>query len=133
MEMDPAQLYNIGKQASTDFSQLAALLQLSQSPKYRQIVTEEQRFKVWAHSLGLYHLGHASLDYRVRDAEVVKARLADILQELQSHVCSLDAVCSLPHQSCLIRSSQKQIRRALKFTARLLSLTAEYSWIIFSP
>ncbi|TFA98048.1 hypothetical protein CCMA1212_010226 [Trichoderma ghanense] len=90
--MDLAQLYKIGKKISTSFSQLAALLQLSQSPKYRQLVTEEQRFKVWAYSLGLYHLGHASLDYRVRDAEVVKTRLADILEELQSHVCSLESL-----------------------------------------
>ena len=90
-QMDPIQLYKVGKRTSDKLTQLTALLQLSQSTKYRQAVTEEQRFKVWAHSLGLYHQGHASLDYRVRDAEVVKARLTEILEELESHVCSLES------------------------------------------
>lgn len=88
--MDPAQLYTIGKKAASDFYQLAVLLQLSQSPTHRHLLVEEQRFKVWAHSLGLYQQGHASLDYRLRDAEVVKSRLADILEELQSHVRNRD-------------------------------------------
>ncbi|KAK4230289.1 hypothetical protein QBC38DRAFT_357581, partial [Podospora fimiseda] len=45
-----------------------------------------QRFRLWAHGLGLFQHGHASLDYRVRDAEVVKARLAEMLNTLQEHL-----------------------------------------------
>ncbi|KAK3318222.1 hypothetical protein B0H66DRAFT_639643 [Apodospora peruviana] len=37
-------------------------------------------------SLGLYQSGHASLDYRVRDASVVKTYLAGLLADLRKHV-----------------------------------------------
>jgi hypothetical protein len=55
-------------------------------PSQRRVSAEEERFRLWARSLGLNQIGHASLDYRVRDATVVKASLADLLTELDDHL-----------------------------------------------
>lgn len=55
-------------------------------PSRRRIAAEEQRFRLWARTLGLFQTGHASLDYRVRDASFVKASLADLLMELRDHL-----------------------------------------------
>lgn len=86
-QMNSTELFTSGRKISSDLLQLVVLFQLRQSPKYRHLAAEEQRFQLWAHSLGLYQQGHASLDYRVRDAEVVKSGFARILEELQTHVC----------------------------------------------
>ncbi|KAL7791550.1 hypothetical protein V8C37DRAFT_402858 [Trichoderma ceciliae] len=110
-QMDPKQLYRIGKEISSDFVLLAALLRLSQSPKHRHLVAEEQRFRLWAHSLGLFHQGHASLDYRVRDTDVVESRLADILEELQNHIENLLAITRnerLPYEEQKLGSEGRQ-------------------------
>lgn len=55
-------------------------------PSRRRIAAEEERFRLWARTLGLFQTGHASLDYRVRDASFIKASLTDLLTELQDHV-----------------------------------------------
>lgn len=54
----------------------------------RTISSEEERFRLWAHSLGLYQSGHASLDYRVRDASVVKIYLIKLLADLRDQLSS---------------------------------------------
>ncbi|RSL93976.1 hypothetical protein CEP52_012941 [Fusarium oligoseptatum] len=61
-------------------------------PSKDRISTEHQRFILWAQSLGLSQVGHASLDYRVRDASVVKASLADLLTELGDHLENLASI-----------------------------------------
>ncbi|OPB39164.1 hypothetical protein A0O28_0048700 [Trichoderma guizhouense] len=91
-QMDSTELITSGRKISSDLLQLIVLFQLRQSPKYRHLVAEEQRFQLWAHSLGLYQQGHASLDYRVRDAEIIKSAFAGILEELQSHIENLLAI-----------------------------------------
>jgi hypothetical protein len=48
-----------------------------------------ERFRLLSSNLGIHRQGHASLDYRVRDAMVVKARFADILGNLQEHLDNL--------------------------------------------
>ncbi|KAL2691414.1 hypothetical protein Neosp_001799 [[Neocosmospora] mangrovei] len=58
-------------------------------PSKDRISIEHQRFLLWARSLGLNQVGHASLDYRVRDASVVKVSLADLLTELGDHLDNL--------------------------------------------
>jgi hypothetical protein len=58
----------------------------SNVPSKRQVSAEEERFGLWARSLGLYQAGHASLDYRVRDASVIRATLADLLTEMKDHL-----------------------------------------------
>jgi hypothetical protein len=55
-------------------------------PSRRRIAAEEERFRLWARTLGLFQTGHASLDYRVRDASFVKASLTDLLTGLRDHL-----------------------------------------------
>ncbi|KAK0732319.1 hypothetical protein B0H67DRAFT_549905 [Lasiosphaeris hirsuta] len=56
------------------------------------LVTESERFALWAQSLGLRRQGHASLDYKVRDATVVRLRLEDLLGGLATHLEELGSV-----------------------------------------
>ncbi|KLU88273.1 hypothetical protein MAPG_07260 [Magnaporthiopsis poae ATCC 64411] len=58
-------------------------------PSRRRIAAEDERFRLWARSLGLFQTGHASLDYRVRDASFIKASLTNLLTELQDHLRNL--------------------------------------------
>ena len=76
----PIELHTIGSNIFDAFNKLADL------PSECRIIIEEQKFRLWAHSLGLHQRGHSSLDYRVRDAVVVRGHLADILTELKEHL-----------------------------------------------
>ncbi|KAL6416043.1 ankyrin repeat protein [Ilyonectria robusta] len=64
----------------------------SDLPSKSRISTQYQRFILWARSLGMNQVGHASLDYRVRDAPVVKASLAELLGELKEHLENLASI-----------------------------------------
>ncbi|KAK7921558.1 hypothetical protein PG985_009580 [Apiospora marii] len=59
-----------------------------------RVEREAQRFQVWAHHLGLYQDGHASLDYRVRDADLVRTRIRELLLGLQDHLENLVAIAN---------------------------------------
>ena len=50
------------------------------------IASESQRFSLWAKNLGLYGLGHSSLDYRFRDAPVVYQYTRNLLGNLEKSV-----------------------------------------------
>src|SRR5271170_5823370 len=54
---------------------------IQQLPR-RKLILEEQRFRLWATNLGLFQHGHSSLDYRLRDADLVKNFALDVLDEL---------------------------------------------------
>lgn len=43
---------------------------------------EMQRFQLWAINLGLYRQDHSSLDYRLRDNEVVRSFSRELLTSL---------------------------------------------------
>ena len=43
---------------------------------------EMQRFQLWAINLGLYRQDHSSLDYRLRDNEVVRSFTGELLTSL---------------------------------------------------
>lgn len=45
-----------------------------------------ERFELWATSLGLRKNGHSSLDYRLRDAEVVRDYLLVTLREVNEYL-----------------------------------------------
>jgi hypothetical protein len=47
------------------------------------ILNEHQRFELWANSLGLYHRGHSSLDYRLRDSVPLLAYSSGLLHDLE--------------------------------------------------
>lgn len=50
------------------------------------LVNECQRFGLWAKNLGLYNLGHSSLDYRLRDAPVVYKHTKLLLVDLEKSI-----------------------------------------------
>lgn len=51
-------------------------------PDYNDFQNEKDRFDLWASSLGLYQQGHASLDYRFRDAASLRTHTQKLLQDL---------------------------------------------------
>ena len=59
------------------------------------LLEESQRFGLWAKNLGLYDLGHSSLDYRFRDAPVVKNYTSHLLVDLEKSISK--SGFSFPH------------------------------------
>ncbi|KAI1409485.1 hypothetical protein F5Y13DRAFT_91004 [Hypoxylon sp. FL1857] len=90
--MESVELHDIGINVFKAFGELLTPDDSNEFPGHRHLTNEEQRFRLWAHSLGLRQKGHASLDYRVRDATIVKTRLAQVLLKLQEHLDSLLAI-----------------------------------------
>ncbi|KAI1759182.1 hypothetical protein GGR53DRAFT_524068 [Hypoxylon sp. FL1150] len=105
--MEPVELYDIGAEIFDAFEDLG---NSNQVIGRHHLASEAQRFRLWAHSLGLHQQGHASLDYRVRDAVVVKDRLAEILSELQEHLVNLLAIAKgerLPYEQDVSAEANK--------------------------
>ncbi|KAL1854330.1 hypothetical protein Daus18300_011516 [Diaporthe australafricana] len=90
--MESTELHELGTEIFAAFSELSGIQDIASRSVGKRLISEEQRFRLWAHSLGLHNQGHSSLDYRVRDAVAVKSRLADILAELKGHLENLLAV-----------------------------------------
>ena len=90
MELPQQELQALGRTVAGTFNRLVEAQwtddQDTTIPSKRRIAAEEERFRLWARTLGLFQTGHASLDYRVRDASFIKATLTDLLLELQDHV-----------------------------------------------
>ncbi|KAK8087426.1 hypothetical protein PG994_002400 [Apiospora phragmitis] len=83
----------IGERVAETFSSFAHPLALADRlPSGRHISSETERFQLWAHSLGLYHEDHASLDYRVRDSDLVRDRPREVMLEVQEHLNNLLAI-----------------------------------------
>ena len=55
---------------------------ISGQPDAAMLRQEMQRFQLWAINLGLYRFDHGSLDYRLRDNEVVKSFTRELLINL---------------------------------------------------
>ncbi|KAI0459543.1 hypothetical protein F5B21DRAFT_248363 [Xylaria acuta] len=93
--MASLQLHVIG---TAIFNALAALASAGELDRFSQhtsiLRTEAERFRLWAHSLGLHQQGHSSLDYRVRDAAVIKEGLLEVLSDLKDHLEELVAIAS---------------------------------------
>lgn len=90
--MESTELHELGAEIFAAFLELSGVQDIASHSVGKKLISEEQRFRLWAHSLGLHNLGHSSLDYRVRDAVAVKSRLADILAELKEHLENLMSV-----------------------------------------
>lgn len=90
--MESTELHELGTEIFAAFSELSSVQDIAGHSVGKKLILEEQRFRLWAHSLGLHNQGHSSLDYRVRDAVAVKSRLADILAELKEHLENLRSV-----------------------------------------
>lgn len=47
-----------------------------------EIIEQQQRFDLWATNIGLHQKGHASLDYRFRDASTIHLYCQIMLEDL---------------------------------------------------
>lgn len=92
--MESIELHELGNEVFDAFKDLSGVQDIASHSVGKRLISEEQRFMLWAHSLGLHNQGHSSLDYRVRDSVAVKSRLADILAELKEHLENLVSVHS---------------------------------------
>src|SRR4051794_25702184 len=90
MELPQQELQALGRTVADTFRRLVEAPWTDDEdtavPSKRRVAAEEERFRLWARTLGLFQIGHASLDYRVRDASFIKASLTDLLAELQDHL-----------------------------------------------
>ena len=71
---------------------------------------EAERFGLWANNLGLYHRGHSSLDYRVREADALRKLIGNLLEDLKSSLCERE--CAIFPFSLLCQY-QKSLNSAL--------------------
>ncbi|KAL2796646.1 hypothetical protein BJX66DRAFT_299557 [Aspergillus keveii] len=69
----------VGKEVLQEFTNLIALVDQEYQPN---VSNEMQRFDLWASSLGLYHTGHSSLDYRFRDSPPLFQYALGLLNDL---------------------------------------------------
>lgn len=90
--MESIELHELGNEILDAFHDLSGFQDIASHSVGKRLISDEQRFRLWAHSLGLQNQGHSSLDYRVRDAVAIKSRLADILAELKEHLENLVSV-----------------------------------------
>lgn len=113
-------LFPIGNRVFNTFRQIAELgsdVTVSfASP--RHLIIESERFTLWAQDLGLRRQGHASLDYRVRDAGVMRTRLADLLGELGDHLEELRALMAGERQPAELEYDEDDIRSSRSLSSR---------------
>jgi hypothetical protein len=88
--MEPVALRSIGRDIQKAFSKIvnshadSATSETSiKLPSSWEIESERQRFQLWAANLGLYSIGHRSLDYRLQDAASVRKYISRLLQDLR--------------------------------------------------
>ena len=85
--LDDEDLATHGRKAWASFNGAYRELRQSGATFSEQLDTvsfraEMQRFQLWAINLGLYRQDHSSLDYRLRDNEVVRSFTIDLLASL---------------------------------------------------
>ena len=84
---DEIELATLGRDAWARFTEAYQALQKSDSASSEQLDAaafraEMQRFQLWAINLGLYRQDHSSLDYCLRDNEVVRSFTEELLTSL---------------------------------------------------
>ena len=85
----PPTLFDVGKGIILNFEHILRILSREESQSKisaKQIGLEEQRFRLWAGNLGLHQHGHSSLDYRLRDADVVRSYALDLLTGIKEYL-----------------------------------------------
>ena len=78
----------IGQRIQNSFESLEsdASVHEGEDSFFSALVNESQRFGLWAKNLGLYSLGHSSLDYRFRDAPRVYQYTLQLLGDLENSI-----------------------------------------------
>ncbi|KAL3476578.1 hypothetical protein BJX99DRAFT_258326 [Aspergillus californicus] len=74
-------LVSVGRAVAIQFATLSKQLDNSYQ---REFVNEQQRYEIWALTLGLYHRGHSSLDYRFRDSPRLFDYAFTLLEDLSN-------------------------------------------------
>ena len=79
-----ASLADLGLEALSLFQRVQTLdgNKTSQDWPAASFTAEAERFELWAVNLGLFVVGHGSLDYRVREADRLAQTIRRFLQEL---------------------------------------------------
>ena len=79
-----ASLADLGFETLKLFQQVLDLRrdEVSENWPAAQFASEAERFELWAVNLGLFVVGHGSLDYRVREADRLAQTIRRFLQEL---------------------------------------------------
>lgn len=85
--VDEIDLAALGRDAWARFIGVYQALQTSDPASLEQLDAaafraEMQRFQLWAINLGLYRQDHSSLDYRLRDNEVVRSFTEELFKSL---------------------------------------------------
>ncbi|PYI24162.1 hypothetical protein BO99DRAFT_439481 [Aspergillus violaceofuscus CBS 115571] len=84
--------------AALDVRSRFSYLQHSIAPRIAAIVNRAQQFEVWATNLGLFRLGHSSLEYQLRDAPFFGEYTIRLLENLFRHLGHLSEILRLaPH------------------------------------
>lgn len=92
--MEPTELKANGVKIYEAFKKVHQVEDTSNVSTIRHLQVQREKFQLWARSLGLFQQGHASLDYRVRDAFVVKQPLSYILRVLLVNLDELISIIS---------------------------------------
>lgn len=92
--MDQTSLHELGLVVEEAFDTLPVTEQSNEWLKDQDLTSEAERFELWAKNLGLFTDGHASLDYRLRDATFVKDRFKELLRDLAEHLKELALILS---------------------------------------
>jgi hypothetical protein len=86
MEAEERTLADAGSEVLQRFSQLTSAVSNSQdgsiSDHQSQFQDQLERFQLFAANLSLTHTGHSSLDYRLREFELLQSTLHRLLQDL---------------------------------------------------
>ena len=80
-----ASLADLGIETLTLFERVQMVESDKTSPDWpiALFTAEAERFELWAVNLGLFVVGHGSLDYRVREADRLAQTIRRFLQELR--------------------------------------------------
>lgn len=78
-----------GIRALTTFRKL-----LTRAPGAEGLSIQHHRLLLWSASLGLAYSAQASLDYRLRNAELIRSTVLDLLSELCDCVTALNEIYS---------------------------------------
>ncbi|KAI1115604.1 hypothetical protein F5Y14DRAFT_117188 [Nemania sp. NC0429] len=87
--MNQTSLHELGLMVAEGFNNLVVIEQSNEWLKEQDLTSEAERFELWAKNLGLFADGHASLDYRLRDATFVKDRFEELFRDLIEHLKEL--------------------------------------------
>ncbi|KAL3460892.1 hypothetical protein BJX64DRAFT_289830 [Aspergillus heterothallicus] len=85
-------LVAMGEAASRQFALLSGHLDINSQ---RWFIDQQQRYESWASSLGLYHLGHSSLDYRFRDSPPLFEYASSLLEDLNRSLLMLTEIFAI--------------------------------------